>query len=345
MLSKRVLVAKVLDRLRLPGAFLDLRQRAWPWRWLTVLTYHRLGVPSEDPFPGTVDATPAEFERQVAYLTRHFTLVDTKDLRAFAQGQPLPPNPAMITFDDGYRDNHDQAFPILLRYGAKAVFFVASDYLNRRRLFWWDRITRRLNRTAKPVVRLNYPYPMELPLRDAADKERAVRTLTRLVKDYYGLNLELFLEELDQATDLSMDEEERSLADRMLMTWDQVRSLEKGGMDVESHSHTHRVLQTLPPSELASELSRSRQELEGQLDRDVHALAYPCGLTVAQSPFILSSLRASGFEWGFASKGGVSPLAGQKVGNSFDMKRIPVDFGTPEVFFHSMLAFPSLTYK
>ena len=46
-----------------------------------------------------------------------------------------------MTFDDGYLDNHDVALPILVKHGVRAVFFLATDYIERRRLFWWDRVS------------------------------------------------------------------------------------------------------------------------------------------------------------------------------------------------------------
>ena len=73
-------------------------------------------------------------------LKRYFTLVDTRDLDAWRAGGELPPNPAMITFDDGYRDNHDVVLPILKRHDAKAVFFIATSYVTDRRLYWWEHI-------------------------------------------------------------------------------------------------------------------------------------------------------------------------------------------------------------
>ena len=46
-------------------------------------------------------------------------------------GSPLPPKPVMITFDDGYRDNYTNAFPILKKYGFTASIFLISDFMDR----------------------------------------------------------------------------------------------------------------------------------------------------------------------------------------------------------------------
>ena len=67
------------------------------------------------PFdPDVIDATPAELDRQLALVRRYFTVIGTGELRAFLRGAALPPNPAIITFDDGYRECHDRVLPILV---------------------------------------------------------------------------------------------------------------------------------------------------------------------------------------------------------------------------------------
>jgi peptidoglycan/xylan/chitin deacetylase (PgdA/CDA1 family) len=43
---------------------------------------------------------------------------------ALTRQTPLPPKPIIITFDDGYRDNYENAFPLLRKYGYTGVFFV-----------------------------------------------------------------------------------------------------------------------------------------------------------------------------------------------------------------------------
>jgi peptidoglycan/xylan/chitin deacetylase (PgdA/CDA1 family) len=46
------------------------------------------------------------------------------------QGAPLPEKPVVLTFDDGYRDNYENAFPILRARGMTATFFVVTDFIN-----------------------------------------------------------------------------------------------------------------------------------------------------------------------------------------------------------------------
>jgi hypothetical protein len=49
------------------------------------------------------------------------------DLRSYIEGRP--PQSVLVTFDDGYRDNLTNALPLLVRYGIRATFFIATGYV------------------------------------------------------------------------------------------------------------------------------------------------------------------------------------------------------------------------
>ncbi len=49
---------------------------------------------------------------------------------ALSRQTPLPPQPIIITFDDGYRDNYENAFPLLRTYGYTGVFFIFTHPLD-----------------------------------------------------------------------------------------------------------------------------------------------------------------------------------------------------------------------
>src|SRR5262249_43075127 len=152
--------------------------------WITVLTYHRVArrgdVSTLDE--GVVDATPELLDAHLAFVKRWFRPIGIDDLRRHAAGRALPPNPLLITFDDGYRDTHDVALPILSRHGIRAAFFVATYYVERRLPYWWDRLAFVIKRSTRERLTLEYPERLDLE-RGAA----ALRALQRIVKDRRGL--------------------------------------------------------------------------------------------------------------------------------------------------------------
>jgi len=126
-----------------------------------------------------------------------------------------------------------------------------------------------------------------------------------LVKNSFGIDVERFLCGLaDSAGVLWNDEIERLAADELVMTWKQIRALQDAGMEVHSHTRTHRVLQTVQPNELESELAGARADLEEHLERRVTGVAYPVGRFISESPVLRAAVRASGYELGFSNGSG-----------------------------------------
>jgi peptidoglycan/xylan/chitin deacetylase (PgdA/CDA1 family) len=284
-----------------------------------------------------IDASSAEFDAQVAMLRRYFDVIGLEELRQFLAGKPLAPNPAIITFDDGYRDCHARALPILQKHGVKAAFFVATSYVSERRIFWWDRISYVIEQSSAERLRLTYPYPIELDLQHA--RAHAVRVLLDVVKRHFRLDLERFLGELTEAAGVAWSREvEREFAAELVMSWDEVRALRAAGMEIHSHTRTHRILQTLPLDELADELGGARDDLERELGEPVRAVSYPVGRSVAAAPPIRRAVHEAGYDLGFSNTSGVTWTS--RPFDPLDIRRISVEHGLPMPYFRALLALP-----
>ena len=100
-------------------------------RTLRVLMYHKVNDVDGNP----VTVPPGLFDEQMAQLAElGYAAVSLDDVLAYyLGGVPLPPGAVLITFDDGYLDNLENALPILERHGYPAVLFVPIGYLDERR--------------------------------------------------------------------------------------------------------------------------------------------------------------------------------------------------------------------
>ncbi|NVB76951.1 MAG: polysaccharide deacetylase family protein [Kofleriaceae bacterium] len=343
-MNKRLLVANVMEKIGATDALLALRRMAG-FPYLPVVTFHRVLDPAKQaPYlfdEGVVDSAPEEFERQIKTIGRFFTPIGTDDLAAAMAGAKLPKNPILVTFDDGYKDNIEVALPIMKRHSVKAVFFIATQYLSRRRMFWWDRVNYLLKRSNSASLKLSYPNEIELPLDTPADRATAIRTALRIVKTHVGLDLEYFLELLAKAAGVAWNTRiDRDLAEAALMTWDQVRELRRAGMDIQSHTRTHRVLQTLDAGQLRDELQGSKEDLEEQLDAPITSISYPVGHRLVEREDIRKALDDAGYSLGFTNATGTHRM--RRDGDRYDVSRISLDYGTPDVLFRARLAAPFL---
>jgi peptidoglycan/xylan/chitin deacetylase (PgdA/CDA1 family) len=153
------------------------------------------------------------------------------------------------------------------------------------------------------------------------------------------LDLERFLEELAVATGVTWNDDiDRSLANEVLMTWDQVRELQRAGMDVQSHTRTHRVLQTLTARQLQDELRGSREDLEAQLSIPINSISYPVGHRLLERDDVRRALRDAGYKLGFTNATGTHRV--RRESDPYDVSRIAVEMDTPDSLFRAMLAAP-----
>lgn len=95
---------------------------------ILVLNYHKV-----DNMDISLSVLPKDFDRQMKYLkdNNFHTITPQEMYAALTEGEELPENPVVITFDDGYYDNYKYAYPILKKYGFKGTIFVVTSFLDR----------------------------------------------------------------------------------------------------------------------------------------------------------------------------------------------------------------------
>lgn len=102
-----------------------------------ILMYHYLSTPPADAdiYRTDLSVPPELFAAHLdRLLAEGFTAISLYDLVAhLTQGRPLPAKPVVITFDDGYRDNYTNAFPLLAARQMPATFFVVTDFVDEAR--------------------------------------------------------------------------------------------------------------------------------------------------------------------------------------------------------------------
>jgi len=323
-------------------------RRFAPVPTVSIVTYHHIA--DDDPAypydPGVADASPSQFRRQIETLARYGTLIGVDELVRALDGESLPANAVMVTFDDGYRSCHDIALPILRSVGVRATFFIPTAFISERRLYWWERIAFALSRRRRDRVTLAYPHAVELD----ASEPGALKKLTDLIKDSAGLDVDRFVDDILAALDVPWDRAgETAMADGLIMSWDHIRALAAAGMDVESHTRRHRVLQTLDDAALHDELAGSRTELESQLGRPVRAVAYPVGRRIVHDRRLRDAVVAAGYRVGLTNASGVNRLWPRAVRtllpvDPLDVSRLSTDRSMSDAMFLTQVALPRLAY-
>jgi len=109
----------------------------WNTRDLPVLMYHRI-APFGSGLMNPYRITPAEFEKQLKYLCSegYYSTTFEEWYAAVKLNIPLPGKAIILTFDDGYLDFYEYAFPLLSKYKFSAYVFIVTDYISRTNV--WD---------------------------------------------------------------------------------------------------------------------------------------------------------------------------------------------------------------
>lgn len=332
-------LSRTLDQ---SGAFdAVLRLRSWLGSSaLPVLCYHSVRtLPDDYPFDGdVVDTTPEEFDRHIALLQRYYKLIGVDELADELAHGRSPRGCALISFDDGYRDNYSQALPILRAHGAVATFFLATSYMSERKIFWWERISYLFTRTKLKSARLSYPTELELDLEHRRGLSK--RLVLSLIKTVHGLDLNRLLAHLTEALQVRWDEQiEARFAEELVLTWDEAREMKRQGMSFGSHTSSHRILTTLPIREVRAELSTSKRVLEQELGGTIHSVSYPVGMPVRLVRPIISAVEEAGYTLGFTNLSGVASV--ERL-DPFDISRVSMDRDVKTSALRGMLAFPPL---
>ncbi|MFA5320127.1 MAG: polysaccharide deacetylase family protein [Candidatus Omnitrophota bacterium] len=105
-----------------------------------ILMYH--SVASGAGASNRLAVSPETFDKQMRFLkTRGFNVIPAEDFaRNIKENRKMPPHTVAITFDDGYKDNYTEAFPVLERYGLPATIFIIIGEVGRNDRLSWDEI-------------------------------------------------------------------------------------------------------------------------------------------------------------------------------------------------------------
>lgn len=319
---KRAFLAKGL---RLSGA-LTLLERLARRPGLLVLTYHRI-VESTGPFyPQVASATPETLHDELSALARSRRVVTLNEALTLAEGRfETAEALALVTFDDGYRDNADAALPVLRALGVPATFFLTTNFLDGVHLPWWDHVSYVVNTSRVRVLKVARPSPLELDLA-AVPRPEAVARLIRAYLDHLETDERALRLDLEASAEVMVDE--ARLSRSLFMTWDDARSLVSAGMSIGSHTVSHRALGRLSEVEQRAELAGSKRRLETELGCSVSALAYPYGWPGMFDATTARIAREVGYRSAFLSREGINPPG---AADPFSILRLGVGRADPPV--------------
>ena len=176
---------------------------------------------------------------------------------------------AVLTFDDGYRDNVTHALPILERHDAPFTIFVPTSAPTRTLYSWWLGL-RALLRMRDSVTIDAMDRRFDCP--DLASKTAALHKVTQWV--HSDLRRARMLAPTFATADISLP----ALNDTYFLDENELKELARHRLaSVGAHTTSHAALSTLDAASVRREMSDNRSYLEQLLERPIKHFAYPYG--------------------------------------------------------------------
>lgn len=220
------------------------------------------------------------FVRQVAYLREHHNVVSLQRVVEAGRGNaPLPPYPAVITMDDGYRSNYTLAFPVLRRFQVPAAVFVSTGFVEEREPLWPDRIEWAIDQA--PPGRFTADLgagPVTLDLQTPAARRDTARAVVTRLKRIPQEARDARVEALERSVGTALRNAAPMPALYEPLGWDEIRAMQASGLvEIGNHTHRHRILSRCEPEVQRQEIERAHRILETRTGSRCTLFCYPNG--------------------------------------------------------------------
>jgi peptidoglycan/xylan/chitin deacetylase (PgdA/CDA1 family) len=270
-----------------------------------VLGYHRVvddfETTARSEMPSMLTSR-AMFERHLDCIGRHFEFVSVETIADhMLNGVPFTRPVAAVTFDDGYRDVYEQAFPVLQRKGIPAAVFVVTDlvgqplwqvhdrlyHLVARAFATWDNPRRQL---------LGLLRDLDLRVEEMTRTPQTTRTPYDTVSTLLPALAMTDVRRLMDGIDARMESRLHDIPGTL--TWAMVADLRRAGWTIGSHTRTHVSLPAEDADTMAEELEGSKAQLEAQLGEPVTHFAYPGGQF---NPEVVEAVARAGYQFAYTA--------------------------------------------
>lgn len=249
----------------------------------------------------------------------------------------------LLTFDDGYRDNYEIAYPLLREHGLTATFFIATGFVDDPRATWWDELAWMVRHAHVETMPIDMAWHSHsggaelarLPL--GPDREDTIAALVARYKTLPDSETAAFLEDTARATGAGRCD--RAAAADLWMTWDMVRELHAGGMAIGGHTVTHPILARLPAARQEQEIAGCGQRIRQELGREMAWFAYPVGSPDTFTDETRQILQRNEIQLAFSFYGGFARFA---QWDPLDVPRVHVGPTHGPALLQAMLGLPPL---
>lgn len=205
------------------------------------------------------------------YRSKGFQFISLDDLSLMISQKQLPEQPFVaFTIDDGYLDNYTLAYPVFKRYNVPFTIFIATDFIDRKAILWWDTIEELILRNDNITTSDGIIYP-------CGTFQQRWNTFRLLREKILSFNQEKLIKQLNQLFN-KYNIDWFDPIKKQAMTWEQLISISRDPLcTIGGHTVSHPALNQVSENRFNHEISECVSKLKSAIDLDIHHFAFPYG--------------------------------------------------------------------
>lgn len=282
-----------------------------------ILTYHRINNVTDAP---SLAVSLETFEQQIKYLALRKKVISLEELVTNIQkGIKFPKRCAVITFDDGYKDNYTNAYPILKKYSMPFTIFLATDYIGSDEMKWDDELEYKIKQSDCELLALKTNYSKRYSLIGEKEKKKAFDDLFKLLIGSNKEKRKEILSELDN--ELKVEIAKQDIENTML-SWEDVKEMAiDTNVSFGAHTCSHCKLTSLSQEDVREEIEGSKRIIEKKNGKKINFFSYPYGGRNCYNERIKQISKETGFDCAVTTIYGKNNLES----DLFELRRIGVN--------------------
>lgn len=239
-------------------------------------------------------------------------------ITCITEKKPFPKKAFSITFDDGFENNVSIALPLLRQFQIPATFYVTTDFIDRNKMSWIDRIEYAVELSMSGEITLGSNVLSFC--NDFQSKRIFLDAVRAYLKKAHLCNLNAVATDIQHQLNIAPVDSSSDPLDKK-MSWEQVSQLQQDPLcTIGAHTHTHPILSHLNDIDARQEIMHSLAMIRQHVGIRCHHFSYPEGLSNCYSDREITILKNNNVVCSPSAEHGVNTLSS----NLFHLKRIMV---------------------
>lgn len=241
---------------------------------LIILMYHGvIDRPMVMPDPCMIDIDT--FRSQMRHLKKHFNVISLTSAVDLMQRGAITEPPIVITFDDGYQNNFDLAYPVLREENLPATIFLSTSFVDTDTTVWTGILHNAFTLSSKTHFEWRNRH---FDLGTLEQKQKSLDAVKTLLKD---TPYQLLADDVKKIVIKLSEEDPISLypeSPYRMLNSASIKKLAKSNLiELGAHTHNHFILSNMPASAQEAEIRQSLELVKSLTDQPCTLFAYPNG--------------------------------------------------------------------